>query len=105
MLRIDHELPDDVADLAARTGIETTRWLIEDQQLRPLRERGREGELHLLTARELVDTLAPWDVEPFEELTEQFLVPVWIDGSEAASKRVSPPVARGGRLIEHDADL
>src|SRR5690606_12538841 len=103
VLRIDHELPDDVADLTTRRRIQTAGGLVEDQQVGALRKCRGERELDALTARKVADAPTAGDIESLEQLDEVVLVPRAVERRQSATEACDAPLRRGRRMVEHHA--
>ena len=73
--RLADDLHHGVHELAPCEWIERRHGLVEDQQLRALRERERQRDLRLLPAGELAHLAIEWDAEPREARTSGLLVP------------------------------
>src|SRR5215813_2911605 len=72
---IRHELHEDLEELATGERIEARHRLVEDQQLRTLRDGQRQRELGALAAGELPGTLSWVEPEPGDPVVGQLRIP------------------------------
>ena len=105
MGRVAREFAEQFDDLLAHDRVEPVRRLVEQKELRVVRERRGDRNLHFVAARKLRKWLFLRHAQPFEQRRVRVLRPAAV-GALQHLPELHGRQARGhARLVEHDADL
>ena len=105
VLAVLDDRAEDVQKLIARDGVQTARRFVQDQQLRPVRQRKRQGELHAHALRKLGDLLFGIERKAVHQRLIRRLVPVRVKALRHVRDRTELLAAVVGKLAEHETDL
>src|SRR5207253_694911 len=101
---VRHGFHQRLEKLAARERVERRDGLVEEQKLRPLRERERQRDLRLLTTRERAGLPPQWKAEPAEALSRELVVPPRVERGAELQQLAEPEAAIERMILRDEAD-
>ena len=99
-----HEIVQQVEHLVPHDRVKSARRLVQNQQLRAVRERRRDGQLHFHAARIILDGLAAVDAEAVETGRELRPVPRAVGSAEQRVHLRGVHRAQKAAVLQHHAD-